>query len=209
MTPTDGELLEQWRRKDSRSGEILFERYYSMMERFFVNKAPNAVQDLVQETFTRCLESQERLKDQRQFRSYIFGIAYNVLKEHLRRRYRGSNEFDVNAMSVRALDPGPVTILVQRREHRLLLEALRELTVEEQTILELHYWEALTTEDIADALGIPVGTARGRLQRSRGRLAEIIQRLSNSSQDLATTVACLDDWAKGCRGQLDSYRSAE
>jgi RNA polymerase sigma-70 factor (ECF subfamily) len=111
-------------------------------------------------------------------------------------------------MSVRAVDPGPVTLLVQRRDHRLLLEALRELTVEEQTILELHYWEALKTEEIADVLGIPVGTARGRLQRSRGRLAEIILRLSNSSQDLATTVACLEDWAKGCRGQLDNYRSS-
>jgi RNA polymerase sigma-70 factor (ECF subfamily) len=205
MDPTDDELLERWRRKDSKSGEMLFERYYSMMERFFLNKVPNAMPDLLQETFMRCVKNQEKIKDNKQFRLYIFGIAYNVLKEHLRERYRGGEQLDINEMSVRAVEPGPVTLVVQRHEHRLLFEALRELAVEDQAMLELHYWEDLTTEEIAEALDIPLGTARGRLQRARERLAELIGRLTNSSQDLTTTVACLEDWAKGCRKHLDNY----
>jgi RNA polymerase sigma-70 factor (ECF subfamily) len=206
MEPTDGELLERWRKKDSESGEVLFERYYNMMERFFVNKVPSAVQDLVQETFMRCVQNRERIKDNNQFRLYIFGIAYNVLKAHLRERYRGAHQLDVDEVSVRGLEPGPVTLVVERREHRLLLEALRDLPIEDQAMLELHYWEDLTTDEIAEVLGIPVGTARGRLQRARGRLGELMHRLTSSAQDLTTTVARRADGAKGGRDQLDDYR---
>lgn len=209
MGPIDGELLERWRAGDSASGEVLFERYYDAVERFFVNKVSTAVQDLVQETFTRCVASRERLRDDAQFRFYIYGIAYNVLKEYLRSRYRGNQPLDVSQASVRALDPGPATLVAQRREHRLLLEALRTIPIEDQVILELHYWENLTTEELSEVLGIPLGTARGRLQRARARLGAVMHRLTESRQQLTSTIGHLEDWAKGCRAHLDSYRSDE
>lgn len=206
MEPTDGELLERWRAGDIAAGEELFERYYDMVDRFFVNKVIGAVQDLVQETFARCVASRDRIRDNEQVRVYIFGIAYNVLTDHLRDRYRGGQAVDVGEESMRALEPGPVTLVVQRREHRLLLEALRNLPVDDQVLLELHYWERLTTEELARSLDIPVGTARGRLQRARDRLAEVMHRLTESPEPLASTVACLEDWAKECREHLDIYR---
>lgn len=206
MDLTDGELLERWRAKDSASGEALFERYYHMIERFFVNKVNDAVSDLVQETFTRCVENREKIRDNNQFRLYIFGIAYHVLKAYLRERYRGGRLSDVGEVSVRDLEPGPATLVVRRREHRLLLEALRSIPVDDQVMLELHYWENFTTDDIAASLGIPPGTARGRLQRARAKLAEVMQQLTESSQDLTTTVACLEGWAKDCREHLGGYR---
>jgi hypothetical protein len=54
-------------------------------------------------------------------------------------------------------------------------------------------------------LGIPLGTARGRLQRARDKLGEVMQHLTESPQDLTTTVANLEGWAKACRDHLDSY----
>ena len=206
MDRTDGELLELWRGGDSASGEELFERYYDMVERFFLNKVSQGVQDLVQETFTRCVASRERIRDNEQFRLYMFGIAYNVLKAHLRDRYRRGEQLDVAETSMCDLDPGPGTLAVQRREHRVLLEALRNIAVDDQVMLELHYWEDLTTDQIATSLDIPIGTARGRLQRARARLAEVMHRLIASPLELATTAARLEDWAKDCRQHLDEYR---
>jgi RNA polymerase sigma-70 factor (ECF subfamily) len=207
MDPTDGELLERWRGGDATCGEVLFERYYDMVDRFFVNKVTGAVQDLVQETFMRCVASRDRIRDNEQVRLYIFGIAYNVLRDFIRERYRGGQAVDVGEESMRALEPGPVTLVVQRREHRLLLEALRNLVLDDQVILELHYWEKLTTDEIAHSLSIPVGTARGRLQRARDRLGEAMHRLMESPEQLASTVARLEDWAKECREHLDNYRT--
>jgi RNA polymerase sigma-70 factor, ECF subfamily len=208
MELTDGELLDRWRGSDFASGEALFERYYKMVERFFVNKIPDAVPDLVQETFTRCVENREKIRDNDQFRLYIFGIAYNVLKAHLRRRYRGEQPLEVSETSLRDLEPGPsaITLVLRRREHRMLLEALRTIPVDDQVVLELHYWESLTTEEIAEALRVPPATARRRLQRARNKLGEVMHHLTESAGDLTTTVACLEDWARDCRAHLNGYR---
>jgi RNA polymerase sigma-70 factor (ECF subfamily) len=204
--PSDGALLERWRAGDTASGEALFERFYDMVERFFLNKVSSNVQDLVQETFIRCVESRDRIRDNDRFRVYMFGIAYNVLSGHLRERYRGDRAIDFNEDSVHDLAPGPGSVVAQRREHRLLIEALRNIPVDDQVLLELHYWEQLTTHQMAEVLGIPVGTARGQLQRARSKLEEVMQRLAESPQDLSSTLARLDDWAAECRQRLDSFR---
>ncbi|HET7504782.1 MAG TPA: sigma-70 family RNA polymerase sigma factor, partial [Kofleriaceae bacterium] len=178
MEASDGELLQRWRSGDTASGEALFERYYDMVERFFLNKVSHGVQDLVQETFTRCVESRERIRDDERFRVYMFSIAYHVLSAHLRERYRGAGAMDLGEVSVCDVAPGPGSLVAQRREHRLLIEALRGIPVDDQVILELHYWEQLTTHQMADVLGIPLGTVRGRLQRARARLEGTMQRLA-------------------------------
>jgi RNA polymerase sigma-70 factor, ECF subfamily len=207
--PSDGALLERWRAGDTASGEALFERYYDMVERFFLNKVASGVQDLVQETFIRCVESRDQIRDDDRFRVYMFGVAYHVLSAHLRERYRGNRAVDLSEVSVCDLAPGPGSVVAQRREHRLLIEALRNIPVDDQVLLELHYWEQLTTHQMAEVLGIPVGTARGRLQRARTKLEEVMQRLAESPQDLTSTLARLDDWAAECRERLDSYRAEE
>jgi RNA polymerase sigma-70 factor (ECF subfamily) len=206
--PTDNELLERWRGGDSASGETLFERYYDMLERFFRTKVSSAAPDLVQETFTRCVESRLRIQD---FRLYVFGIAYRVLKGYFRKRYRDGDPIDIDDSSAQDLDPqpGPWTLAMIQREHRLLLEGLRSIAMSDQVILELHFWEGLTTDEIATALRLPIGTARGRLGRARRNLGVVMQRLTESGQDLKSTVARLEDWARECLKHLDSYDAAK
>jgi RNA polymerase sigma-70 factor (ECF subfamily) len=206
MELSDGQLLERWGAGDPVSGEALFERYYDMVERFFLNKVAGGVQDLVQETFMRCVEGRARIRDHDRFRTYMFAIAYNVLTAYLRERYRSDRAIDLAEISMCDAAPGPSSLIARQREHRLLIEALRAIPVDDQVILELHYWEQLTTNEMAEVVGIPIGTARGRLQRARTRLEEEMQRLAESPQDLASTMARLDDWAAECRERLDSYR---
>ena len=206
MEPSDGELLERWRAGDVPSGEALFERYYDMIERFFLNKVAGGVQDLVQETFMRCVESRERIRDNDRFRMYKFAIAYNVLTAYLRERYRSDRAIDLAEISLCDVAPGPSSLVARRREHQLLIEALRAIPVDDQVVLELHYWEQLTTSEMAEVLAIPIGTARGRLQRARTRLEDAMRRLAESPHDLASTLARLDDWAAECREHLGSYR---
>jgi RNA polymerase sigma-70 factor (ECF subfamily) len=203
MVPTDNDLLEGWRGGDTASGETLFERYYDTLERFFRNKVSNALPDLVQETFTRCVESRLRIKED--FRLYVFGIAYHVLIEHFRKRKRDGHPLDVEDSSVQDLDPkpGPCTLAAKERADRMLLEGLRSIPVSDQVILELYFWEDLTADEIACVLSIPFGTARGRLKRARNKLGAVMHRLSESPQDLKSTVARLEDWARECLKHLD------
>ena len=206
MEASDRELLERWRTGNATAGEALFERYYGMVERFFCNKVSGSVEDLVQETFMRCLESRERIKDDDRFRMYMFSIAYNVLCAYLRERYRSDKAIDLGEISVLDVAPGPSTLIARRREHGLLIEALRHIAVDDQVILELHYWEQLTTHEMAEVIGVPLGTARGRLQRARVKLEEAMQRLADTPEHLVSTLARLDDWAAECRRHMQRPR---
>lgn len=184
---------------------MLFERYFQAVERFFLNKAPDHVDDLVQETFLGCLKSRDQVTDSSKFRAHLFAIAYHVLGTHLRHVYRGRKHLDFTEISMHDLAPGPGSAMAHHDEQRLLLEALRKIPVDHQVLLELHYWEALTTEEIAKVLGVPVGTVRGRLQRARAQLEQAMERLANSPRLLESTRDRLDDWVADCRRRLGDF----
>lgn len=198
MDATDAQLMERWRAGDRAAGAALFERYYDTVELFFANKVRVAVGDLVQETFRRLLEKGGSLRDSSKFRSFLFAIAYNVFKEHLRSKRR-HGALDLDEVSIEQVQPGPRSLLAERQEQRLLVRALRAIPVNDQTVLELYYWEGMTALDLAEVLSIPEGTAKGRLQRARKKLRQAITKLCDSPQLLETTLGDLDRWARGIR----------
>jgi RNA polymerase sigma-70 factor (ECF subfamily) len=202
MHSDDANLLDRWRGGDRAAGEALFDRYYHAVERFFINKIGPDSSDLVQETFVACVANRFSVNDSAKFRSYLFTVAYNVLCGHLRRVYRQNRELDFQSTSIMDLTPSPSSVVVKRREQRLLLEGLRTIPVDYQVVLELHYWEEMTTEDIASALGMPLGTVRSRLRRARELLDGAMTRLERSPSVLQSTISQLDDWARACRAQL-------
>jgi RNA polymerase sigma-70 factor, ECF subfamily len=195
----DPELLEAWRAGDSAAGERLFERYYTAIARFFTNKVSGDPADLIQETFVLCLQGRDRIVDPQRFRSYLFGIAYNVLRRHYESRHVDGERLDFASRSVADLGAGPLTVAVQSGEQRVLLEALRRIPVQFQVVLELFYWEELTSAAIAEVLGLPHGTVRTRLRRARTLLEEAITQVDADPAVRRRTLSDLDSWAEGLR----------
>jgi hypothetical protein len=71
-------------------------------------------------------------------------------------------EIDFGSVSVHDLGRGPSTMMAERAEQALLLEALGRLPVELQATLELHYWESMTMDEIGATLGCrPAPSRRG------------------------------------------------
>jgi RNA polymerase sigma factor (sigma-70 family) len=192
----DAQLLERWRGGDRGSGELLFDRYYDAVTRFFANKIAENPSDLVQETFTACLQGRDRLRDSQSFRSYLFGIAYNVLRQAYRGRRIAGDRFDPATHSAADASPGPGTMMADTAEQRLLLEGLRRIPLDHQVVLELFYWEDMTSAAIADTLGEPHGTIRTRLRRARELLREAIARMEADAEVLSATQSNLDGWAR-------------
>jgi RNA polymerase sigma factor (sigma-70 family) len=67
------------------------------------------------------------------------------------------------------------TRLARSEEHRRVVEALRALPVEQQTLLELHYWEELDVAALSEVFSLEPGTTRVRLHRARQRLRELLE----------------------------------
>jgi len=192
---SDEELLLGWRDGDSGAGEALFDRYYGPVSRFFANKVQRERDDLVQMTFSACLEKVDTLRDAASFRSFLFGIARFELLHHYRRNNRQGVPLDTERDSVCDLAPSPSLVVAKRKEQRLLLEALRRIPLQLQIVLELSYWEHLTSREVAEIIEVPVGTVKSRLRRARENLEAAMRELSDSATLLASTTANLDAWA--------------
>lgn len=195
----DAELLEGWRRGDGAAGSELFERHYPAIARFFANKLAGDPADLIQETFEACVTGRDRLREGGSFSGYLFGVAYNVLRRHYERSRTQAERFDPGTVSSADLSPGPATMMNRRDEERLLLLALRRIPLELQVVLELFYWEGMTSAAIADVLAMPHGTIRTRLRRARALLEEALAGLHEDPRLLERTLGDLDGWASHIR----------
>src|SRR5690606_11403310 len=122
----DEQLLEAWAKGDHRAGQRLFCTYFDTVRRFFANKinSESAVEDLVQRTFTRCIEALPRRRGSSSFRTFLFGVAHNVLREFFRAQLRAKRESEVYDTRAIDLGDGPITLIVRQSEHRRLLKAL-------------------------------------------------------------------------------------
>jgi len=192
----DASLLLAWHEGDKSSGERLFDRHFTALTRFFRNKASDGIDDLVQTTMLALLESADRYRGEGSFRSFLFGIAYNVLRDHYRARARA---FDPATDSVCDQAPGPSQAYAEKAEQRLLLEGLRRIPLEHQTLLELYYWESMTAPDIATVLGVPVGTIRTRLRRAKALVEAAMKAVATDVRVFESTVTDLEAWARSVR----------
>jgi len=196
---SDIDLLDAWRAGDPRAGNELFNRHFDSVCRFFANKAANEVDDLIQRTFLACVEGRDRFRGDASFRGYLFGVARNVLRRYYRDKRYHEARFDPLMVSVHDLGPGPSLLIADKREQELLLQALRRLPMDHQITLELYYWENLSGSELAQVLDIPEGTVRGRIRRAKQLLEASLAELSESPQQLESTIANLEGWARSLR----------
>jgi RNA polymerase sigma factor (sigma-70 family) len=193
----DQELYERWRSGDQNAGRMLVERYFAPIFRFFRNKSRDHVDDLVQETFLRCLEAKNRFEGRSSFRTYLFRIATFALYEHFRARQKGDLHTELS--SAAALEPSPSQILNQRDERSLLLDVLRSLPLAMQITIEFHYWEHLGTAEISEILDVPEGTIKRRLQRAREAIKTAMEKDGSSHSGDADE---LENWVCSIRKEL-------
>lgn len=198
----DAELVAAWKRGDDEAGAELFRRYYAPVARFYRSKVGPLAPDLVQRCFLRCLEIRARIRDDVSFRSFVFGVARNVLLEHYRRA-RANTRIDFTEHTVEDLSPTPTSELAQDEQSQLLLHALRRLPVDQQIVVELYYWEDLNAREIAEIYEVPEPTIRTRLRRAKLRLEGELTALAQTPQVALQTATGLDVWARRLRAELD------
>jgi len=194
----DFELLEQWRAGNTTAGSQLLRRYFDNLYRFFSSKVDDEVEDLIQGTLLACVRYQKSLEGVESFRAYLFTVARNELYRHLRKRAK-RDIVDFGDTSVIALGVSPTSVVAQRQQQARLVAGLRTLPVELQLVLELHYWEGLSTAELAGVIEAPQGTVKSRLRRARALLAEAMQAAEGSVVDQLTSRDVLGSWVQAIR----------
>jgi RNA polymerase sigma factor (sigma-70 family) len=155
---------------------ILFDRYGGLLLRFLARRVdPAAAEGLLGEVFRIAFERRAGFQlDRDCARPWLYGIAANVVAKHRRSEARRLRAI-VRLAARRALPEDPAERAVPAADAQArwapIAEAIAELSDPERQALLLFAWEELSYDEIADALGVPVGTVRSRLNRARARLA--------------------------------------
>ncbi|PRQ06906.1 RNA polymerase sigma factor [Enhygromyxa salina] len=206
-SPSDEQLYAAWVAGDRRAGGALIDRHLTSIHRFFAGKLsdPAAVDDLVAKTFEVCATKLGEYRGQGSVRAYLFGVAHNHLRNHLRSLRRQRERFDPLETSVADIDPTPSCLLVAHEGERLLLRALRSIPLELQIAIELSYFEGLSRAEIAAVLEIPAGTVAGRLRRARTLLEQRVHALATEPQLRTSTLDSIQAWAREVRAVSDDH----
>ncbi len=157
---------------------IIFDWYGSTLLRFLARRVdPAEAEGLLGEVFRIAFERRSTFdQDRESARPWLYGIAANLVAKHHRsatRRLRAS----ARVSALRRVDADPAERAVAAADAGTrwarVIEAIGALPEIDRQALLLFAWEELSYEEIAMALGIPIGTVRSRLSRSRVRLAAL------------------------------------
>lgn len=200
----DFALLDAWAAGETGAAKTLLARHIGALFRFFDRKVEGGVDDLVQETMLGCLRGRATFRRETAFRGYLFGIARNVLYDHLRARHRAATPLDPESSCLAELAPSPSEQLAAKREQRLLLDAMRRLPLETQVLLELYHWQGLSGPELSEIYAVGEKALRSRLHRAKVTLQEEMTRLAETPELLASSVADFESWARGLPGADDA-----
>jgi RNA polymerase sigma-70 factor, ECF subfamily len=149
----------------------IFDRHFDAVFRYLARRIERArAEDLAATTFTVAFERRGSFRsDADTARPWLLGIATNLLRNERRAERRGLDLIARLRGEERTPDRG-----LGETDDRLA-PLLRELDPDQLDVLLLYAWEELSYEEIAAALGIPIGTVRSRLARARSRLRAALE----------------------------------
>lgn len=163
---------------DPKQFAVIFDQHFDPIYRFFERRVGRDTADsLAGEVFRIAFERRDSYRaDGRGCLPWLYGIAGKLL---LKERRREGRHFRALArLDARPEPTLPDSNIEERLDARAIwpsvAEALMALPDGERDVLLLIAWEDLTYPQVAEALGVPIGTVRSRLHRGRQRLMELL-----------------------------------
>ncbi len=169
----------------------LLDRYqrpvFSLVYRMVRNR--EQAEDIAQETFVKVFNSIDRYDPKYKFSSWIFKIASNLSIDHLRKKgpemvsLDGSasaqtpDEIESSRITVRDKGENPEEFLEAKELGDEIEEAIGTLRPDYRTAVILRHVEGRPYEEIAEIMGVPLGTVKTYIHRGRSELRETLAHL--------------------------------
>ena len=174
--PTDEELIARCQQGDEQAFRDLVDRYKNLVFAVVARSAgdPARVEDLAQDVFLRIHRGLPYFRGDAKLTTWIYRIVLNLLSQDAERR-RGAREValdpDVPAHEPRIHDRSVTDLELRDR----LEKALARLPPNYRLLIAGHYLQEVKYEDLADALGIPIGTVKTHLHRAKKQLRALLE----------------------------------
>ncbi len=191
-TVSDEQLVRRYVRGDRDALREIIDRYQVDLMRFLVRLtgSRDAAEDAFQETFLQLHVSAARFDASRRLRPWLFTIAANKARDGLRKKSRqpllvlskplgdgdGAEMVDLLEIDI----PAPSDGILSAEQQQLVDRAVANLSHPLREVLLLAYFQRLSYAQIADELGIPLGTVKSRLHAAVASFAKFWQQVSPS-----------------------------
>jgi RNA polymerase sigma-70 factor (ECF subfamily) len=173
VTTTDGELIQRAAGGDRSAFELLYQRYARPVFGLALRRLGDRgrAEDAVQETFASIWRSAGTYRpDRGPGAPWLYAVARNAIVDRARNR----TEIPADIPDEPAHEPGPAEQAEQGWVSWRVHRALEELNEREREVISLAYWSGLSQSEVAEFLGIPLGTVKTRTRAALARLAEIM-----------------------------------
>jgi RNA polymerase sigma factor (sigma-70 family) len=170
---TDGELIQQAADGDQSAFEELYQRYSRPVFGLALRRLGDRgrAEDAVQETFASIWRSAGSYKPERgPGAPWLYAVARNAIVD----RARARTDLPTEVPDEPAQELGPDGRAEQGWVSWRVHAALAELPEREREVIALAYWSGLSQSEVADFLGIPLGTVKTRTRAALMRLADIL-----------------------------------
>jgi len=195
MENTDKSLIDAHRQSDKTAFAELVRRYGDSVLGYLTKMSGSREQaeDLFQETFKRVHEKAHTLRGNH-FKPWLFTIATNVAIDGMRRRRRlqvvslnqkldcadgRCEELGAVAVVDSSCEPSQQAIRAEQKEQ--VQQAVESLPANQRATLVLAYYQQLSYQEVAEALGCSIGTVKAQMYRALKTLA---QRLPDVSREV-------------------------
>lgn len=160
--------------RDRDAFAALFRYYGPRLKTFFMrgNMSAGLAEDLVQETMLALWRKASYFDPERAGAgTWIFTIARNLRIDHLRRQ---KNPADL-PVEPEELPPSHEDVLLGEERDQQVRRALEVLSDDQRTIIRLSYYSEKSQTEIAEELGIPLGTVKSRVRLAMNRLRGLLE----------------------------------
>jgi RNA polymerase sigma factor (sigma-70 family) len=174
---TDEQLMERFVQGDEKGISELFARHARPLHGFVRRMVGDAADDVVQTTFVSISRSRGRYQRGAPFRPWLYAVAANAARDHLRRNRYGEH---VSPAAV----PEPVAEaepLADPGLTRVVEAALAQLPANQREAVVLHRFEGFSFRQIADLLGVSETAVKVRAHRGYERLRVLLAHLRAES----------------------------
>jgi len=175
LDSSDAELLARVGEGDREAFELLYRRYVRPLFGLALRRLGDRghAEDAVQEAFAAIWRSASTYRPERGAAGgWLYTVARNAIVDRLRRNGLAT---DAELPELVSNEPGPPEkaedSYVAVRVHR----ALEELQPREREVIELAYWSGMSQSEVADYLGLPLGTVKTRTRSGLARLASLLE----------------------------------
>jgi RNA polymerase sigma-70 factor (ECF subfamily) len=134
---------------------------------------PVSAEDVLQTAYAKVLSGDVRFEGRSSVRTWMFGVIRVTAHEHRRRAWLGALRtmlFGGAEPPAPAFEPDGAELAERSERAGAIHEALRALSPRQREVIHLVFYEDLTVAEAAEAMGVPVGTARMHYDRGKKRL---------------------------------------